>query len=314
MLEETNPQIPHFSIIKKIGSGANGVVYEAEDQLLGRSVAIKVWKQRGQSRAQLETSKIASLNHPLIVAMYFFGEISRQPYAIMELVQGISGKEWIKRDPAFDQRLGVWAMFVRALNHLHSTGIVHGDPHLGNVIVFPDLEEIHTPKDWRGEPGVAMKLTDTGTSEFWSDRAGFEKREAKLIVETATRIFQYEKLGDLTCDLDALGYAETLVVCDAAVKCTSLLNGYADRQRASMMADALVDLLLDAPFLDLNEILKRVRSSRTTDTGRVARRLNAALEDFRDILAANDTITERTQNLYLERRKLWQLDREKQKI
>lgn len=118
-------EIPHFEIMREIGSGANGTVYEARDALLGRLVAVKIWNVRGRSRAQSETAKIAGLSHPLVVTTHLFGVVDEHPYAVMELVPGMSGKKWMRTSPAVQTRVEVWRMYVRALRYLHSTGIVH---------------------------------------------------------------------------------------------------------------------------------------------------------------------------------------------
>jgi serine/threonine protein kinase len=145
-------EIPHFEILRKIGNGANGTVYEARDMLLGRSVAIKIWNARGSAQAQSEAAKIAGLNHPLVVTTHAFGTVDKRPFAVMELVPGVSGKEWMRSAPDVKRRITVWGLFERALRHLHSVDIVHGDPHLGNIIVFEDEREVFGTRSLQGLP------------------------------------------------------------------------------------------------------------------------------------------------------------------
>src|ERR1700733_8490049 len=73
-------RIPGLRLLKEAGRGANGVVFEATDELLQRRVAVKVWNERGVERAQSETAKVAKFNHPLIVTTHQFGRVEGHPY------------------------------------------------------------------------------------------------------------------------------------------------------------------------------------------------------------------------------------------
>lgn len=301
-------EIPNFEIIREIGSGANGTVYEARDKLLGgRLVAVKVWNARGKLRAQSETAKIAGLSHPLVVTTHMFGLVDEHPYAVMELVPGVSGKQWMLTAPSVQTRVEVWKMYVRALRHLHSTGIKHGDPHLGNLIVFTDKREAFTSLNWSGEPAVAAKLADIGSSQFWKTPSDFEDREARLIRETATKMFKEERFHKLADGLDGLGFAEILSASDSVVECIAWLNGSGDPGRDSMIAQAIVDIVMGTPMFDLDELYRQAFESRATQVRRVVTRLNGALLGFRreDWYNGNEEITEETRLLYSKWRAEW---------
>ena len=299
--------IPNFEILRKIGSGANGTVYEARDALLNRRVALKVWNARGVPRALSETAKIAGLNHPLVVTTHAFGTVDDHPFAVMELVPGVSGKEWLRSTTDVQTRATVWRLFERALGHLHSVGIVHGDPHLGNLIIFEDEREIFGKHSWQGKPGVAMKLADTGTSEFWTDHSHFADREARLIRETATRMFAAERFSTLADGLDGLAYREMLAACDAVVSIIATLNALPESYAYSQVAASLVIRMLTFPVINLDELYRQALDSPMTQVHRVITRLNGALLDMRerDWHTASKEITEETRRLYAERRKAW---------
>ena len=89
--------IDGFSFVEELGSGANGTVFRATDTLLGRDVAIKVWNLNGLKRSRDEITKIAQFQHPLIVSTYRFDCAGDTPYAVMELIEGVNGKEWLKK-------------------------------------------------------------------------------------------------------------------------------------------------------------------------------------------------------------------------
>ena len=172
--------VPHYEVIREIGSGANGTVFEAQDVRLDRRVALKIWNVTGGARAEAEIRKIASLNHPLVVSTYLFGTIDDHPYAVMELVPGVSGKLWLRSKPSVRSRVEIWRMYARALRHVYASNLVHGDPHLGNLIVYDDKGETTVSKSWQGSPAVAMKLADTGTSEIWADHGSFEAQSCPM--------------------------------------------------------------------------------------------------------------------------------------
>jgi tRNA A-37 threonylcarbamoyl transferase component Bud32 len=298
-------EIPNLTLIRGIGKGANGTVYEARDALLGRSVAVKLWNSRGRDRARHETTKIAALNHPLIVTTHLFGELDGHPYAVMELVPGASGKDWIATSPDVRTRIDIWRLYFSALRHLHSSGVVHGDPHLGNIIVFDDEAEAYTLRDWRRSTPLAMKLADAGTSEFWSEKEDFAAREAKLIRETASRMFRPERFDDLSDGIRGLGYRDTLNLCDAVVSCISLLHGLADYDRRSQIADAIVGIVMNAPFFNLDELAQQVFDSPATSRDRVVRRLNGALLKMSETWRGPEELDERTRSLYASKRQEW---------
>lgn len=124
--------IDGFELLEELGSGANGTVFRATDTLLRRDVAIKVWNLNGLERSRDEISKIAQFQHPLIVSTYRFDYAGDVPYAVMELVEGMTGKEWLKKGPDLRARMRFWGRYSEALGILHRSGTVHGDPHLGN--------------------------------------------------------------------------------------------------------------------------------------------------------------------------------------
>ncbi|HYE14187.1 MAG TPA: protein kinase, partial [Pyrinomonadaceae bacterium] len=99
MIGET---ISHYRILDRLGEGGMGVVYIAEDILLGRRVAIKTLnvdagKQHYRQRFLREARAVSALNHPNIAVVHDYGETSEgQPFIVMELVQGESLEALLK--------------------------------------------------------------------------------------------------------------------------------------------------------------------------------------------------------------------------
>lgn len=290
--------IPGYRLLREVGRGANAVVFEALDKALSRNVAVKIWNGRGIQRAQSEAAKIASMNHIFIVSTYLFGRIEDHPYCVMEMIPGVSGKAWIKQVQPIEARVQVWNIYSTALKYIHGLGNIHGDPHLGNILVATDSQTTPNRELQTDKAHLSAKLADAGTSEFWASHSEIEAREAALILETAGRLFGAENFSRLWQHPTGLGYEDTLATLQAASKYLQIVYGLVDWDRRSGNADILADLILQMPFFDINVVLSQVEQTGITTADRLARRLNARLHRIHDIMEASGEVDQQTIDLY----------------
>jgi len=131
-----------YKIVGELGRGGMGIVYKAVDTVLDREVAYKVLPEQLKENAKAlenflrEAKSAAQLNHPNIVTVYDAGEQSGQYYIAMELVDGTTLKEIVKRKGIIKPRgvLHVLAQMCEALEFAHAKGIVHRDIKSANTM------------------------------------------------------------------------------------------------------------------------------------------------------------------------------------
>jgi eukaryotic-like serine/threonine-protein kinase len=136
--------LDHYRIVRRLGRGGMGVVYEAEDQKLGRSVAIKLLPEATRrdpavlQRFWREARAASSLNHPGICTIYELNESGDQPFIVMELLQGQSlDKLYHRRQMPYPKLLEFGAQVADALDAAHRKGILHRDIKPGNIFLSP---------------------------------------------------------------------------------------------------------------------------------------------------------------------------------
>ena len=186
-----------YRILRKLGTGGMANVYLAEDEVLGRRVAIKILNDRHAGddqfveRFRREAKNAASLSHPNIVSIYDRGEAEGTYYIAMEYLDGRSLKELIvARGPApIHLAVDYARQILAAIRFAHRHGIVHRDIKPHNVLV-----------DGEGR----LKVTDFGIA-----RAGVSQMtEAGSIIGTAQYLSPEQAKGapvDQTSDLYSVG-------------------------------------------------------------------------------------------------------------
>lgn len=139
---EVGDRLGRFTLVRELGRGGMGVVWEAEDPDLSRRVALKVVKpganarQRGADWLRREAEAVARLSHPNIVTLFDFGLAESGPYLVFELLRGQPLDKRLRHGPLpFDSVLAIAIETTRALVHAHRAGVVHRDLKPANVYV-----------------------------------------------------------------------------------------------------------------------------------------------------------------------------------
>jgi serine/threonine protein kinase len=121
-----------YDLVRELGRGGMGIVYEVRDRELERNVAMKVVDDDGRTEARI----IAALEHPGIVPVHDSGVLpDGRLYYTMKLVRGTRLDAWADQDHALTERLRLFARICEPIAFAHASGVVHHDLKPENVMV-----------------------------------------------------------------------------------------------------------------------------------------------------------------------------------
>ncbi len=134
-------ELPDYQVIKELGRGGMGVVYQAKQKSLGRTVALKMIIGNPDSRAidrfMNEAQAAAALNHPGMVPIFEIGQVGGKPYFTMAYIEGGSLSGLLKSGGALPPKRAVQIVLqvAQAVAHAHQANIIHRDLKPDNVLL-----------------------------------------------------------------------------------------------------------------------------------------------------------------------------------
>jgi tetratricopeptide (TPR) repeat protein/predicted Ser/Thr protein kinase len=136
-------RLGHYCVLRELGRGGMGVVYEAEQEHPRRHVALKLLRpgraiQGSAERFRLEAQAMGQLLHPGIPQVYEAGEHEGIAFLAMELVRGAPLRAWAEAHPSLPERVDVLARMADAVQHAHDASVLHRDLKPSNVLVTED--------------------------------------------------------------------------------------------------------------------------------------------------------------------------------
>jgi TolB-like protein len=136
--------VGRFELVRELGRGGFGVVYEAKDRELGRTVAFKAvrsgqLREIREERLLREAEAAARLSHPNIVTLFDVGRCEDGPYLVLELLRGETLGQRLERGAVpLREAVHIAAEVAKGMAHAHSQGIIHRDLTPGNVFLCAD--------------------------------------------------------------------------------------------------------------------------------------------------------------------------------
>lgn len=167
-----------YKLTERVGLGGMAEVYRAEDNVLGRTVAVKVMLPQYAAdptftkRFRQEAASAANLQSPYIVSIYDWGLDGETYYIVMEFLRGTDLKAAIKERGAINQRKAaeIGSQVAQALSVAHAGGIIHRDIKPQNIMIQPDgnIKVMDFGIARAGDAGLSQTATVLGTAHYVS--------------------------------------------------------------------------------------------------------------------------------------------------
>jgi serine/threonine-protein kinase len=243
-----------YRVLERLGGGGNGEVFEAEDELTQRRVAIKVvWNEAHDDstiRLRREAHVIASIHHPNICALFDVGSLpDGSPYLVLERLYGQTLYAAMRKRPRLSRGAlrDVFRQLLTAIHVAHSAGILHRDLKPANVFLVR-----------RAGPRPYVKLLDFGFAKDMSGRFQGMTHPGR-VCGTPTYMSPEQLLGrpvDATSDLFSMG----IMLFEALSGCHPFYARSVAQTSMNIVQRSAVSLRSICPTAspELEEVLRRV--------------------------------------------------------
>ena len=200
-------QLGSYEILSPLGKGGMGEVWRARDTKLGREVAIKTLPEEfakdGErlARFEREAKLLASLNHPNIAAIYGLEEHNGTRFLVLELVEGDTLAERLKRGAIpVEESLKLALQIAEALEAAHEKGVIHRDLKPANIKVTPDgrikVLDFGLAKAFAGD-GADVNLSQSPTLSMAATQQGVILGTAAYMSPEQARGQEVDKRADV---------------------------------------------------------------------------------------------------------------------
>jgi serine/threonine-protein kinase len=269
----TPGRLGRYRILHRLGQGGMGVVFAAQDDSLGRKVAVKTIAEPDESarkRFRREARAAAGVNHPNVCQVYEIGEDGGQLFIAMEFLEGESLTDRLARGPlptAEAIRLG--GGILAALQALHATGIVHRDLKPSNVFLALHGVKLLDFGLARPLPKELTQLLETGT----------EITRPGLLVGTPRYMAPEQVLGQ---DVDARAdlFSAAAILYEAVSGRPAFLGTTVVEVLSSTLHEHPPALAGDAAVVALDRVLRRALAKRPADRPASAAEMAAEMDEI----------------------------------
>ena len=263
---ETPPPAPspaagrlgRYRILHRLGQGGMGIVFAAEDESLGRKVAVKTIAEPDESarkRFRREARAAAGVNHPNVCQVYEIGEDSGQLFIAMELLEGEPLSARLSRGAMpVPEAIALGRGILSALGALHATGIVHRDLKPSNVFLTPHGVKLL-------DFGLARPLPQELTQSL---ETGTELTRPGLLVGTPRYMAPEQVLGhevDARTDL----FSAAVILYEAVAGRPAFLGTSVVEALSATLHEQPPALAGDAAVVGLDRVLRRALAKRPDD-------------------------------------------------
>ena len=217
-------QLGKYEVLRELGRGGFGIVYEAKDLVLGRHVALKVLHSQHivdpffLKRFEQEAKLAAQLEHPNLVPVHDFGQVRGYNYIVMGLMHGGSLKDRLLTQGAFDPNRAkiAFEQILEGVSYIHQNGVIHRDLKPSNILFdhqdVARISDLGFAKAVRYDVSSSMSTSGSmvGTAAYMAPEIWYGKKATEQSDIYSLGCIAYEMLtGNMLFSADSPAVAMT---------------------------------------------------------------------------------------------------------